>query len=131
MKTIRTLLVDDNAMLRLSLALLLETYDSFQIVGQAGDGQQAIDLCRLLQPDVVLMDLLMPGVDGVRATDLIHRKHPDIQIFVLTSTTDHSLIRKALDAGAAGYLLKNVSGQEIMTAVHDAYGAAVSAGGSI
>jgi DNA-binding NarL/FixJ family response regulator len=120
-KPIRILVVDDHDTLRLSLVLLLQTYDEFEVVGEASDGEQAIQLSGRLHPDVILMDLLMPTVDGVAAIKAIHRRAPDIVILVLTSTIQHSLIIDALNAGAAGYLLKNTGGDELVSAIHNVH----------
>jgi NarL family two-component system response regulator LiaR len=118
-RPIRILVVDDHDTLRLSLVLLLETYDKFEVVGEACNGEQAITLSEALHPDVVLMDLLMPKVDGVVATEVIHRRAPDIAILVLTSTIQHSLILDALRAGATGYVLKNTGGEELVNVIHN------------
>jgi DNA-binding NarL/FixJ family response regulator len=118
-RPIRILVVDDHDTLRLSLVLLLQTYDEFEVVGEASDGEQAITLSDALHPDVVLMDLLMPKVDGVVATEVIHQHAPDIAILVLTSTIQHSLILDALRAGATGYVLKNTGGEELVNIIHN------------
>jgi DNA-binding NarL/FixJ family response regulator len=118
-RPIRILVVDDHDTLRLSLVLLLQTYDEFEVVGEASDGEQAITLSDRLHPDVVLMDLLMPKMDGVVATEVIHQHEPDIVILVLTSTVQHSLILDALQAGATTYVLKNTSGEELVNVIHN------------
>ncbi len=106
---IRVLVVDDHTILRDALATFFETCDDLALAGQAANGQEALAACAELQPDVVLMDLLMPVMDGVTATQIICEQHPQIKIVVLTSASDGNLVQDALDAGASGCLLKNTS----------------------
>jgi len=104
---IRLLLVDDHALLRAGLAALLEGTDDVTVVGQAGDGAQAVAMARDLTPDVVLMDLSMPVMDGVAATRAVRAVLPDVAVVVLTSFSERSRVQDALAAGAVGYLLKD------------------------
>jgi NarL family two-component system response regulator LiaR len=115
--TIRVLLVDDHMVVRSGLSTVLAVYDDLQLVGEAGDGEEAVRLCERLQPDVVLMDLVMPKVDGVTATKTIKERWPRIQIIALTSFKEKEYVEGALKAGASGYLLKNVSAEELVAAI--------------
>jgi serine phosphatase RsbU (regulator of sigma subunit)/DNA-binding NarL/FixJ family response regulator len=114
---IRVALVDDHSIVRRGLGAVLITTDQLELVGEAEDGQEAIELCERTQPDIVLMDLIMPRMDGIEATRTIHQRWPDIQVLVLTSFTEQEMIQGALDAGARGYLLKNVKGRELVDAI--------------
>lgn len=116
-KPVRVAIVDDHSIVRKGLSAILNTSQQLQLVGEAEDGQEAIELCELAQPDVVLMDLIMPGMDGIEATRIIHQRWPHIQVLVLTSFTEKEMIQGALDAGAHGYLLKNVRGRELVDAI--------------
>jgi DNA-binding NarL/FixJ family response regulator len=104
---IRVLVVDDHDVVRAGLRLLLGGFDDVECVGEAADGGQAVELAGTLQPDVVLMDLSMPGVDGITATGLIAGQHPDVRIVVLTTVADRTKVTAAIDAGAVGFLLKD------------------------
>ena len=106
---VRVLVVDDHKILRDALATFFETCEDLVLVGEAGNGEEAVVACAQLQPDVVLMDLLMPVMDGISATRIIHQQYPQIKILVLTSLGDGTQIQDALDAGASGFLLKNAS----------------------
>lgn len=119
-KQIRILLADDHMMVRSGLATVLAVYDDMKLVGEAGDGEEAIRLCESLRPDVVLMDLLMPNVDGVAATRTIKERWPETQVIALTSFKDKEYVEGALKAGASGYLLKNVSAEELVGAIRRA-----------
>lgn len=114
---IRVLIVDDNERLRSGLSILLETTDDMITVGEAGNGQEAIELCAQLQPDVIIMDLLMPVMDGVAATRHIREQYPQVKVLVLTSSTDPAQIQAVLEAGAHDHLLKQTSGREIENAI--------------
>jgi NarL family two-component system response regulator LiaR len=118
---IRVLLVDDHAMLRQGLATFLKVYDDLELAGEAANGEEAIQLCAQLAPDVVLMDMVMPDMDGVTATRAICRKFPEVQVIALTSFKDKGLVQDALEAGAIGYLLKNVSADELAQAIRVAH----------
>ena len=116
---IRVLLVDDHALVRAGLRALLQSGD-IDVVGAASDGEQAVQLCAELLPDVVLMDLSMPGMDGAEATRRIRSDCPDAQVVVLTSSSDGERVWEALDAGAVGYLLKDAEPAVLVQAIRDA-----------
>ena len=120
-RPIRVLLVDDHAVVRSGLATFLLVYDDLELIGQASDGKEAIRLCDQEPPDVVLMDLVMPGMDGAQATQVIRQKHPQVQVVILTSFPEEDLVQRALKAGAISYLLKNVSADELANAIRKAH----------
>lgn len=117
---IRILITDDHAVVRDGLSSFLMAYDDLDLIGQAKNGEQAVQLCDQLKPDVVLMDLVMPGMDGASASRKIKEKNPDIQIIALTSYKERDLVQSALQAGAIGYLLKDISADELATAIRQA-----------
>jgi two-component system, NarL family, response regulator LiaR len=117
---IRILLADDHTVVRSGLSAVLAMQDDFKIVGEAADGEEALRLCESLKPDVVLMDLLMPKLDGVAATKRIKERWPQVQVIALTSFKEKEYVEGALKAGASGYLLKNVSADELVNAVRRA-----------
>jgi NarL family two-component system response regulator LiaR len=114
---VRVLIVDDHTMVRTGLATFLEINDRLELVGQAGNGREALDLIARRQPDVVLMDLVMPVMDGLAATRAIRERWPDIQVIALTSFQEQEMVQNALQAGAISYLLKNVSMEELEQAI--------------
>jgi NarL family two-component system response regulator LiaR len=114
---IRILLADDHTVVRSGLNAVLAMQDDFKIVGEASDGEEALRLCEVLQPDIVLMDLLMPKLDGVVATKSIKQRWPQIKVIALTSFKDQEYVEGALKAGASSYMLKNVSADELVNAV--------------
>ena len=114
---IRVVIADDHAVVRHGLAQLLATFAGVELVGEAADGEAAVAICARERPDVVLMDLEMPGVDGIAATERIKAHQPEIAVVVLTSFSDRERILQAIDAGAAGYLLKDVEPEELARAV--------------
>ena len=118
---IRVMIVDDHAVVRSGLATFLMTCDDIEMVGEASSGEKALKLCSKVLPDVVLMDLVMPGMDGAAATRLIREQHPETQVVVLTSFKDEGLVQKALQAGAISYLLKDVSSEDLAAAIQAAY----------
>jgi NarL family two-component system response regulator LiaR len=120
-KAIRVMVVDDHDMLREGLAAFLRTFSDLELVGQASSAQEAIDLCGQVAPDVVLMDLVMPEMDGISATRTIHQRHPGIRIIALTSFGEEEMVRAELQAGAIGYLLKNVTAAELAQAIRAAH----------
>jgi NarL family two-component system response regulator LiaR len=120
-KPIRVLLVDDHAVVRSGLAAFLLVYDDLELVGEAGGGEEAVDLCEKLQPDVVLMDLVMPGMDGAAATRVIRERWAHVQVVALTSFKEKDLVQGVLEAGAIGYMLKNVSADELADAIRAAH----------
>lgn len=119
---IRVLIVDDHGMVRRGLNAYLKNEPGIEIVGDANNGGQALALCDRLQPDVVLMDLVMPEMNGVEATQAIHKRWPHIQVIALTSFQEKDLVQEALQAGAISYLLKNITGQELADAIRAAHG---------
>ncbi|HSQ25793.1 MAG TPA: response regulator transcription factor [Anaerolineales bacterium] len=118
---IRVMLVDDHAVVRSGLATFLMTCDDMELVGEAASGEQAISLCEKSKPDVVLMDLVMPGMDGAAATQKLRERCPQIQVIILTSFKEQELVQGALRAGAIGYLLKDVTADELANAIRAAY----------
>ena len=120
-KPIRVMIVDDHAVIRSGLAAFLLVYDDLELVAEADSGAQAVRLCREKEPDVVLMDLVMPEMDGAAATKKIKDQCPDIQVVALTSFREEELVQGALQAGAIGYLLKNVSAAELAEAIRAAH----------
>ncbi len=120
-KPIRVMLVDDHAMVRRGLAAFLKVFNDLQLAGEAESGSAAIKLCGEVQPDVVLMDMVMPDMDGATATRIIRHQFPQVQVIVLTSFKEGELIKNALEAGAIGYLLKDVSVDELARAIRAAY----------
>ena len=114
---LRVVLVDDHAVVRRGLAELLSSAADLEVVGTAADGAEAQEVVRRDRPDVVVMDLQMPGTDGVEATRAIIREHDDVQVVVLTSFSDSDRIIAALDAGAVGYLLKDADPDDVIEGV--------------
>ena len=114
---IRVLIVDDHAVVREGLRTFLELQDGLEVVGEAGDGEEALPLAERLEPDVVLMDLVMPKLDGVGAMRELRVRAPKARVIVLTSFLEDDRLLPAIRAGAAGYLLKNVQPQELARAV--------------
>ena len=119
---IQIMLVDDHTVVRGGLRYALQVFDDLELVGEAGDGQTAVELCGRLQPDIVLMDLSMDGMDGVAATEAICEQYPQVQVIVLTSFQDGGLVKRALRAGAAGYLLKTISIDKLTEAIRAVHG---------
>jgi NarL family two-component system response regulator LiaR len=118
---IRVMLVDDHTMVRRGLATFLKVFDDLELAGEASSGKVAVQLCAQLQPDVVLMDMVMPDMDGATATRLIRQQSQSIQVLALTSFKEENLVQGALQAGAIGYLLKDVSADELAQAIRDAH----------
>jgi NarL family two-component system response regulator LiaR len=118
---ITVVVVDDHALVRSGLQAILTLFDDIEIVGEAESGADAVALCDRLRPDVVLMDLVMPGMDGSAATEEILRVCPATKVVALTSFSDRELIESALRAGAIGYLMKNVSGEQLAAAIRGAH----------
>lgn len=118
---IRVMLVDDHTMVRRGLATFLKAFDDLELVGEAADGEAAIQLCARILPDVVLMDLVMPDVDGVTVTRAIRQRFPMVQVIALTSFKDEKLVQNTLQAGAIGYLLKDVSADQLAQAIRAAH----------
>jgi DNA-binding NarL/FixJ family response regulator len=122
---IRVLIVDDHAIVRDGLKRLLDSAEGIEVVATAGDGVEAVALAEDARPDVVLMDLSMPGMGGVAATQQLTARHPDARVVILTTFADQRRILDALSAGAAGYILKDASPDEVIASVR-----AVVAGGA-
>ncbi len=118
---IRVMLVDDHTMVRRGLATFLKVFDDLQLAGEAESGAAAIQLCGELLPDVVLMDMAMTDMDGATATRIIRQQYPQVQVIVLTSFKEGELIKNALEAGAIGYLLKDVSADDLVRAIRAAH----------
>ncbi len=118
---IRVMIVDDHAMVRRGLAAFLKAFDDLELVGEAANGEEVLPLAASVQPDVVLMDLVMDQMDGAAATRAIRQNHPHVQVIALTSFREELLVQKALQAGAISYLLKNVSADELATAIRAAH----------
>ncbi|MCI0398655.1 MAG: response regulator transcription factor [Chloroflexi bacterium] len=118
---IRVLLVDDHTMVRRGLATFLMVFDDLELAGEAANGDEAIELCARLLPDVVLMDMVMPDMDGATVTRLIRQRFPTVRVIALTSYKEEGLVQSALQAGAIGYLLKDVSADELAQAIRAAH----------
>lgn len=114
---IRLVIADDHGVVRQGLRMYLSADPELEIVGEAGDGLQAIELVRRLCPDVVLMDLLMPGIDGIKATRAIREQMPETEVVALTSVLEDRAIIEAIKAGAIGYLLKDTEASELCRAI--------------
>jgi DNA-binding NarL/FixJ family response regulator len=117
---IRVLLADDHSVVRRGLRGFFELLDDIEVVGEAEDGRRAVELAEALRPDVVLMDLLMPGMDGIEATAEIKRRLPDVEVVALTSFIEEDRVTAALEAGATGYLLKDADADDVALAVRRA-----------
>jgi NarL family two-component system response regulator LiaR len=118
---IRVMVVDDHTVVRSGIRYSLLAFDDIELVGEAGSGQEAIRLCPELQPDVILMDMMMPGVDGVTTTRTLRQHHPQTQVIALTSFQEGTLVQDALRAGAISYLLKDVQMDELAEAIRSAH----------
>lgn len=121
-KPIRVLIVDDHLMVRDGLKVFLSVHEDIVVVGEAEDGQQAMDLCHESKPDVILMDILMPNMDGPTATEYIRAECPSIQVIALTSFTEKEMVQRSIQAGAIGYLLKDVRADKLAQAIREAHG---------
>ena len=118
---IRVMIVDDHDMVRSGLRSFLRAFNDLELVGEATCGEQAISLCSEFEPDVILMDMVMPGMDGAEATQHILQRHPEIQIIALTVFQEGDLVERAITAGAISYLLKKVTAPQLAQAIRDAY----------
>ncbi len=118
---IRVIIVDDHAIVRSGLANFLNALDDLALVGETGSGADAVQLCDELHPDVVMMDLVMPEMNGVEATRAIHARYPDLPVLILSSFGDDDMVQEALQAGAIGYLLKNTSIHDMARAIRAAH----------
>jgi len=115
------MIVDDHDMVRKGLATFLKVNADLELVGEARDGQEALRMCEQVRPNVVLMDLVMPEMDGTTATKLIRERWPEVQVVALTSFQEQELVRQVLQAGAIGYLLKNVTVDDLAEAIRAAH----------
>lgn len=120
--TIRVLIADDHGIVRQGLRMYLKFDAELEVVGEASNGKEALELAGKLQPDIVLMDILMPIMDGLEATAAIRRTLPDVEVIALTSVLDDAVIRQTIRAGAIGYLLKDTQSDELCRAIHAAAG---------
>lgn len=118
---IRVMLVDDHTMVRKGLSAFLFAFDDLELVGEAASGEEAIKLCSQVKPDIVLMDLVMPGMDGASATQKIITACPQIRVIALTSFKEQNLVENALKAGAISYLLKDITAEELAHAIRSAH----------
>ena len=119
-QTIRVMLVDDHNVVRSGLATFLKAYDDLELVGEATNGLEALNLCHKKKTEVILMDLMMPEMDGIEATHAILKEYPEIKIIAMTSFEEEELVHGVLAAGAIGYLLKNVTSDELAKAIREA-----------
>lgn len=119
-KPIRLMIVDDHVVVRSGLSAFLLAYDDLRLVGEAANGEEGVRLCRQIQPDVVLMDLVMPGLDGIASTRAIREYCPQTRVIALTSFGEDERVQAVLQAGAIGYLLKNVTANELVAAIRNA-----------
>ena len=117
---IRLLIVDDHKVVRNGLQVFISLYDDIEVVGEARNGQQAVEQCATHQPDVVLMDMVMPVMDGPTATRLIRGQFPQVQVVALTSFDEEEIVQRAIEAGAVGYLYKDVEEDELIDAIRSA-----------
>ncbi len=120
-QTIKVLLVDDHNVVRSGLATFLRAYDDLMLMGEAKNGLEALKFCRQNRPDVILMDLMMPEMDGISATRAILAEYPETKIIAMTSFEEEELVHGVLAAGAISYLLKNVTSDELVKAIRDAF----------
>jgi DNA-binding NarL/FixJ family response regulator len=114
---IRVLIADDHHVVRRGLVFFLRTQGEITIIGEAGNGKEAVELARSLNPDIILMDLSMPEMDGIEATKIIKNEQPDIKILILTSFSDQDHVLPALEAGASGYQLKDIQPDELVNCI--------------
>ena len=121
MPDIRVLVVDDHAILRDGICSLLERQEGIDVVGEAGNGREALTRVEELQPDIVLMDVAMPEMDGLEATRRIKSAYPEIKVLILTQHDNQEYINPLLQAGASGYVLKRSGGREVVTAIRQVY----------
>jgi DNA-binding NarL/FixJ family response regulator len=115
--TIKVLIADDHHVVRRGLAFFLKTQEQLEIVGEAGNGREAVQLAETLNPDIILMDLIMPVMNGIEATKIIKAKNPDIKIMILTSFSDQEHVIPAIEAGASGYQLKDIQPDELVNSI--------------
>ena len=119
-KPIKVIIVDDHLMVRDGLKVFLSVHEDIEVVADAGNGRKALELCRQLHPDVVLMDIVMPEMDGPTATALLREQCPEVQVIALTTFVEEDLVHQAIQAGAISYLLKDVHPDRLAQAIRDA-----------
>jgi DNA-binding NarL/FixJ family response regulator len=129
--SIRVLIADDHGIVREGLRMYLQWDGELEVIGEATNGVEAVNLSRELHPDIVLMDILMPQMDGLEATAVIRHELPDTEVVVMTSVLDDTMIRQAIQAGAIGYLLKDTGSDELCQALHAAAGGQVQLSRSV
>lgn len=122
MEHIRVMVVDDHRVVRRALSLAFRTFDKLVLVGEAGNGEEAIRLCDELRPDVVLMDLVMPEMNGIEATKRIREHYPDTKIIIMTAAEEDNMVEDVLQAGATAVLLKNASIDEFVNLIFGSVG---------
>jgi DNA-binding NarL/FixJ family response regulator len=120
--SIRVLIVDDHHVVRRGLVFFLRTQKDLEIIGEAANGKEAVELAKSLKPDIILMDLVMPEMDGIQATKIIKQEQPDIKIMMLTSFSDQDHVIPALEAGASGFQLKDIQPDELVTSLKKIFG---------
>lgn len=120
-KPIRVILVDDHRHVHQAVSVILDTVADIQLVGQGSNGRDAITLCAELHPDLILMDIVMPVMDGVQATQIIHERFPEIRILILSSFQDHDSIHALMHSGASGYVIKNALTQDLIDTIRTTY----------
>ena len=120
-QSIRILLADDHSITRNGLKTILSLYDDIVLVGEASNGMDAIKICKKTNPDIILMDLDMPIIDGVSATGIIRKECPGVKVIALTSFTDKKLVNNAIKAGASSYIVKNISPDELIKAIRSTF----------
>lgn len=118
---IKVMVVDDHPLVRHGIKTVFEAYDNIFLVAEAENGKEAVEMYEKYRPDIVLMDMVMPVLDGVEATSQLVKRWPDVKIIALTSFNDKDLIKKSLKAGAVSYILKNVTGARLVKTIKDAY----------
>jgi two-component system response regulator NreC len=116
---IKVLLVDDHTIFREGIRALLSAEPDMEVVGEASDGAQAIELAAKLSPDIIVMDLIMPGMNGMQAAQQLHDRHPDIKVLILSMYDDEEYIRQILKAGASGYVLKRAASDDLLRAIRE------------
>jgi NarL family two-component system response regulator LiaR len=118
---IRVMIVDDHDIVRGGIRFLLLAFEDIELVGEARGGEEALGACEQVQPDVVLMDMVMPGMDGVAATQALRERYPHVRVLVLTTFHEDDMVQRAMQAGAIGYVLKDIAPHELAEAIRAAY----------
>ncbi|MFC2159419.1 response regulator [Actinomycetota bacterium] len=118
---IKIIVVDDHPLVRHGIKTLIDGYDDLDLIAEAENGKEALKLCEKYSPDIILMDMVMPELDGAETTRQILKRWPDIKIIALTSFNEKDLIIKAIKAGAKNYILKNISGEKLVKTINDVY----------